>query len=67
MGEGEAMTTPPNDDFDMCCGNRPHVFKVDQPAWGYKAVCWICGYNLWSTILSRLMVEWNKAQREKVK
>ena len=64
------MTTIPNDDFDMCCGNRPHVQKTTHylnfRANGYEARCGICGDvsyvigELW-----QLMIDWNGKQREK--
>ena len=58
------MTVLPNDDFDMCCGNRPLV-TVSYPWVDVK--CGICGMNMQSKHRKKweLMIRWNKAQREK--
>ena len=54
----------PNDDFDMCCGNRPNVTLTGAV---YHVECGICGQWMDGGILWLfvLMTNWNKAQREK--
>jgi hypothetical protein len=67
MQERTAMTTLPNDDFDMCCGSRPHVRKFDPLVTSpYFCNCGICGDKQESNELVTLMIEWNKWQRSKV-
>ena len=60
------MTVIPNDDFDMCCGNRPRVTLEGAV---YRAECGICGQWMDGGIrwLFVLMTNWNKAQREMIK
>ncbi len=66
--EGGGMTELPNDDFDMCCGNRPMVTHGQAVAGlEYCAMCCICGDSRWAVGTSELMIDWNKAQREKAK
>ena len=62
------MTTLPNDDFDMCCGNRPHVTH-DATFRGreYLAQCGVCGDWRVGDNAPGLMRLWNKLQKEKVK
>jgi hypothetical protein len=62
------MTTIPNDDFDMCCGSRPHVTSTctkHLPTVDVKAKCRICGDNIHAVNTAKLMIEWNKRQRSK--
>jgi len=61
------MTTLPNDDFDMCCGNRPNVKAQRQKDSTFIVTAWcgICGDKKKDTLLSNLMVTWNKWQRSK--
>lgn len=62
------MTTLPNDDFDMCCGNRPEVtYDATFRDREYLAICNICGDWRVGGDPSILMIRWNKSQREKVK
>ncbi len=61
------MTTIHNDDFDMCCGSRPHVFQKCRDG-DVMVKCGICGDKLTvksQDALSSLMIEWNKRQRSK--
>lgn len=60
------MTTIPNDDFDMCCGNRPNIGE-HRPG-GYCVWCGICGDGIThdNKRLADMMTAWNKRQREKV-
>jgi hypothetical protein len=61
------MTTLPNDDFDMCCGSRPHVTEWRPGCYG--AECGICGDRMGDNRQVRrweLMIEWNKRQRSKL-
>jgi len=61
------MTTLPNDDFDMCCGSRPHITRTWYGmGWIYNATCCLCGDRKEQKgNLSTLMIEWNKWQRSK--
>lgn len=62
------MTTIPNDEFDMCCGARPHVTSSctkHLPTVDVKAECGICGDKLHAPNTWILMVAWNKRKREK--
>ena len=66
--EWEKISAIPNDDFDMCCGGRPHVTESDicgTPA--YMAKCGLCGDWVKTKPLYNLMILWNGRQREKVK
>ena len=57
----------PNDDFDMCCGNRPNIKAERQKDSTFivKAWCGVCDDKLTAALLSSLMIAWNKRQREK--
>lgn len=57
------MTPIPNDDFDMCCGNRPHVTALDGPEGGYRAECGVCGFGMQAKEVWRLVEKWNKDRR----
>ena len=62
------MTTIPNDDFDMCCGNRPLVEDLTEHPlmlWKYQAVWGICSDFSREDELWKLMIDWNSKQRSK--
>lgn len=62
------MSEIPNDDFDMCCGNRPRIEDLTgYPLilWKYRASCGICGNFESGDTLSELMIDWNLRQRER--
>ena len=64
--EGGGMTVLQNDDFDMCCGNRPQV--THDPIFvgkEYMAQCGVCSDYKVDNNLTCLMIRWNKSQREK--
>ena len=62
------MTTIPNDDFDPCCGSRPHVTNTCEKhsPEAFKAYCIICGDTSRAGTSSKLMIDWNLKQRSKV-
>ena len=60
------MTYSPNDDFDMCCGARPHVVEFRPGCYGVE--CGICGDKIGSNSQFdrwELMIKWNNHQRGK--
>lgn len=60
------MNTVRNDDFDMCCGNRPRVTEFRPGCYG--AECGMCGDKIGNDRQLdcwELMLEWNGRQREK--
>lgn len=61
------MTNLPNDDYDMCCGSRPHVANTCEKhaPKALKAYCIICGDTSRDDTSARLMIEWNNKQRFK--
>jgi hypothetical protein len=61
------MKALPNDDFDACCGNRPLVEFDAQRVYGaWIATCGLCGDRVARETGDKLMIDWNKRQREKV-